>query len=65
MTVRTFNRFDFGKYRGMRVDDVALMDPSYLSYCERQGHVFSNGVKRIQREGFDRQNAYRSNGGFY
>lgn len=54
MEIKSHNRFNFGKYRGMLVSDVAVFDPSYISYCERSGHVFTNAVKRSQRIGFER-----------
>lgn len=54
MQIKSHNRFNFGKYRGMSVSDVALFDPSYIDYCERSGHVFTNAVKRTQRIGYER-----------
>lgn len=54
MQIKSHNRFNFGKYRGMAVSDVALFDPSYIDYCERSGHVFTNAVKRTQRVGYER-----------
>lgn len=49
------NRFNFGKYRGRLVGDVARFDPTYIWWVENNmGHRFTPKVKRIARNSFDR-----------
>ena len=65
--IKTYNRFGFGKYEGMRVDRVAQIDPSYIWYCENQlGYRFTPEVKRIARMSADyKYNQPRYGGSFY
>lgn len=45
--IRSNNIFNFGKYKGRRVIDVAHFDPSYIYFCEnRMGLKFTPKVKR-------------------
>lgn len=50
MMIRSGNTFNFGKWKGVRVSDVANMDSSYIYFCEnRLGYEFSPKVKRACR----------------
>ncbi len=54
--IKSHNRINFGKYRGMAVEDIARIDPSYIWYLEnRGGHQFTPRVKRVAREAADYQ----------
>ena len=64
--IRSYDRFNFGKYRDCRVEDVARRDPSYIWYIENSmGHRFSPAVKRTARYYADRSKYYRTGGDFY
>lgn len=46
--IRSGHRFNFGKYRGRFVDDVASRDPGYIYFCENElGYEFTPRVKRL------------------
>lgn len=48
--IRSNETFNFGKYRGMRVQDVARREPGYIYFCENEmGVRFTPKVKRICR----------------
>ena len=45
--IRSYNIFNFGKYRGWNVMDVARREPGYIYFCENElGMRFSPRVKR-------------------
>ena len=45
--IRSNHTFNFGKYRGSRVLDVARVNPGYIYFCENEmGMRFTPRVKR-------------------
>lgn len=45
--IKSTNTFNFGKYRGLSVDDVARVNPGYIYFCENElGMRFTPRVKR-------------------
>lgn len=45
--IRSNETFNFGKYRGWRVADVARVEPGYIYFCENEmGVRFTPKVKR-------------------
>lgn len=65
--IRSNNRINFGKYRGMTVSEIARRDPSYIWYLENKGgYRFTPRVKREAREAADYQyHGIRPRGDFY
>ncbi|MFW3388328.1 UNVERIFIED_CONTAM: hypothetical protein RF648_20280, partial [Kocuria sp. CPCC 205274] len=46
--IRSGKTFNFGKWKGFTVGEVAQRDPSYIYFCEnKMGYRFSPKVKRI------------------
>lgn len=49
--IKSNNVFNFGKYRGLTVEDVARVSPGYIYFCENElGMSFSPKVKRQCRQ---------------
>lgn len=45
--IRSSDTFNFGKHRGLKVMDVARVEPGYIYFCENEiGVRFTSRVKR-------------------
>lgn len=61
--IKSTNIFNFGKYRGLLVAEVANFDPGYIYFCENELNMqFSPRVKRDCRKTSFRKTAYRRSG---